>query len=232
MSTQAKALPDNIDTLAQRDDFKQVNADETMKTLKSKLDDADVAHASDDDKAALVWRWMDYQGVDFSTEEDSTDAEVEDAPEVADTNIKPVGEEDSQQSDAVADDTETQGADIESKSEDEPKQIDEQPTVADVDDTSAEDKNAAKGINTWPFFSRRPFLQRLVGEFNTPKRVTEQISVTNTGPYAVFEPASCTTIASNETVIIKPSATASMTQITANIRQIISLRGDVLKIEA
>ncbi|WP_199506837.1 MULTISPECIES: hypothetical protein [unclassified Psychrobacter] len=231
MSTQAKALPDNLDALAQREDFKKVNADETIKTLKAKLDDAGALYTSTDDKAELVWRWMDYQGVDFSTEEANTDTEAKDASEANDTDIEPVSEEDSQQSDIVAGDTETQEAAIESESKEAPKQTDDQPRATAAGDTSTKDESAATGINTWPFFSRRPFLPRLAGEFSTSKRVTAQISVTNTGAYAVFEPASNTMIESGETVTIKPTATASMKQITDNIHQISSLRGDVLKIE-
>lgn len=231
MSTQAKALPENLDELAQREDFKKVNADETIKTLKAKLDDADVEYTSIDDKAELVWRWMDYQGVDFSAEEDNTDAKAKSEPDATDTNVESSDETNSQQSDVVADGTETQNDDIEPEGEGELKQLEEQSTVAGASDTSAKDESSVTGINTWPFFSRRPFSQRLAGEQNTPKRVTEQISVTNTGAYAVFEPASDTMIKPNETVIIKLSVTASMTQIIANIRQINSLRGEVLKIE-
>lgn len=105
MSTQEKALPDNLDALAQRDDFKKVNSDETIKTLKTKLDDADVAYTSTDDKAELVWRWMEYQGIDFIAEENNTEA--------VNTNTEPS-------------DVEVQNADIESEDEGELKQTDEQ----------------------------------------------------------------------------------------------------------
>ena len=181
MSTQAKALPDNLDALYQREDFKKVNADETIKTLKTKLDDADVAYTSADDKAELVWRWMAYQGVDFSVE-------TEAAPEAKDV-------------------------DTESKTNDRIKRRNQ--------------KMVERRQQSAPYFQNQSRIDRGI----ITASADEQILVTNTGQYDVFEPASRTVIKSGKTVTIKPMITASIKQITANIRQINSLRGDVLKIK-
>ena len=225
MSTQAKALPDNLDALAQRDDFKQVNADETIKTLKTKLDDAGVVYTSTDDKAELVWRWMDYQGVDFSVEEDNTDAAAS-APETTDTETSDESQPASadQKSDTVADGdgSATEVKDDTSSPEDTSKAQDE-----DIDQQTDRLEKRRQAEH------RRQ--KRIMGLDHIDRgaitaSADEQILVTNTGRHDVFEPASQTMIKAGDKVTIKPTITASMKQITANIRQINSLRGDVLKI--
>ena len=73
MSTQ-KQLPDNLKQLEQKPRFKQVYKQHTVDQLEEKLIEAEVEYGSDENKAALVWRFMDAKGMDFDNQDNDQPA--------------------------------------------------------------------------------------------------------------------------------------------------------------
>ena len=73
MSTQ-KQLPDNLKQLEQKPRFKQVYKQHTVEQLEEKLIEAEVEYGSDENKAALVWRFMDAKGMDFDNQDNDQPA--------------------------------------------------------------------------------------------------------------------------------------------------------------
>jgi|GEM_PF-2875568 len=66
--TKAKAIPSNLSEIELQDDFKAIDKANTVKQLEAKLRDAGVTYLSSDNKAMLVWRYLD------ATSQTTTDA--------------------------------------------------------------------------------------------------------------------------------------------------------------
>ncbi|WP_230657811.1 hypothetical protein [Psychrobacter sp. I-STPA10] len=66
INKQAKDLPTNLKELAQTDSFKHIEDKYTADMLKTKMDNDGIEYLSGDRKDALVWRWMDANGMEFT----------------------------------------------------------------------------------------------------------------------------------------------------------------------
>lgn len=96
MTTQ-KPLPKDLKQLEQKTRFKQFYKQHTVEQLEEKLIEADVEYGNDENKAALVWRFMDAKGLDFDDAANDKAVEVDspmgDAQPVYDEPITPTVEE-------------------------------------------------------------------------------------------------------------------------------------------
>ncbi len=57
--TKAKPIPSNLSEIELQDDFEAIDKVNTVKQLEAKLRDVGVAYLSSDNKAMLVWRYLD-----------------------------------------------------------------------------------------------------------------------------------------------------------------------------
>ena len=78
MSTQ-KPLPKDLKQLEQKPRFKQFYKQHTSEQLEEKLIEAEIEYGSDENKAALVWRYMDAKGMDFDNQANDKPAQAEPA---------------------------------------------------------------------------------------------------------------------------------------------------------
>lgn len=86
-----KALPSNLKEIEKKSRFSQVYKNHTVDDLESMLVDIEVDYRSDDNKAALVWRYMDAQGMDF---DDAANDRAPEAQNTSNTNDKANSNED------------------------------------------------------------------------------------------------------------------------------------------
>lgn len=77
--TDIKQLPENLKELEQKAAFKSVYKKHTVEQLQELLIEAGTDYLSDDNKAALVWRYMDAKGMDFDNQANDKPAQAEPA---------------------------------------------------------------------------------------------------------------------------------------------------------
>lgn len=80
MTKDVKDLPENLDELAKTASFKQIKSANTAEELETKLNESGVEYLTSDLKDALVWRFMDAKGLEFTDIVDgTTDEPTEDS---------------------------------------------------------------------------------------------------------------------------------------------------------
>lgn len=77
--TDIKQLPENLKELEQNAAFKSVYKKHTVEQLQELLIEAETDYLSDDNKAALTWRYMDAKGMDFDNQANDKPAQAEPA---------------------------------------------------------------------------------------------------------------------------------------------------------
>lgn len=75
--TDIKQLPENLKELEQKPRFKQFYKQHTVDQLEEKLIEAEIEYGSEENKAALTWRYMDAKGMDFDNQANDKPAQAE-----------------------------------------------------------------------------------------------------------------------------------------------------------
>lgn len=237
MSTQ-KQLPDNLKELEQKPRFKQVYKQNTIELLEEKLIEANVEYGSDENKAALVWRFMDAKGMDFDNQDNDQPARHDEPAEEAtnnadnDVSTEQTPQDDDSKAGDNTDDSEQPSAGTEQAAA---------PTVNDesVDDAAkGSDDNAEATPSVSPNDNSAPTGNSSAEKQPAPaadkqddKPAAEYVEVTNTGAYNFYETATGTMIKAKKTAKVYVTTTISKAQILRNIEQYNHTRGNKLYVK-
>lgn len=232
MSTQ-KQLPDNLKQLEQKPRFKQVYKQHTVEQLEEKLIEAEVEYGSDENKAALVWRFMDAKGMDFDNQDNDQPAEqpqdeknatndvpAEQTPQADDSKTGDNADDSEQPSESTnqaGDAANDKPVDDAATGSDD--HADAPPTVS-ANDNSAPTGNGSKKEQPAPAAGKR-------GD----KPAAQYVEVTNNGAYNFYETATGTMIKARQTAKVYTTATIDKAQILRNIEQYNHTRGNKLHVK-
>lgn len=236
MSTQ-KQLPDNLKQLEQKPRFKQVYKQHTVEQLEEKLIEAEVEYGSDENKAALVWRFMDAKGMDFDNQDNDQPAEqpqdeknatndvpAEQTPQADDSKTgdnADDSEQPSESTDQAGDAANDKPVgDAATGSDD---HADAKPPVS-ANDNSAPTGNGSKKEQPAPAAGKR-------GDKQDDKPAAQYVEVTNNGAYNFYETATGTMIKARQTAKVYTTATIDKAQILRNIEQYNHTRGNKLHVK-
>lgn len=251
MSTQ-KPLPKDLKQLEQKPRFKQFYKQHTSEQLEEKLIEAEIEYGSDENKAALVWRYMDAKGMDFDnqandkpaqaepattkTEEIKDDAEnTPQAPKVDAGNDGNGNDGQERSTDAT---TTSAPANDEVK-DDQPASTQTQETTGDEQietsiptegnslptiDSGSEEQPSASGESTTKQPDNKPAVPVKVEDNR------EFIEVTNNGAYSFYETATGTMLPARQATKIYTTATIDKAHILRNIEQYNQTRGKKLHV--
>ena len=242
MSTQ-KQLPDNLKQLEQKPRFKQVYKQHTVEQLEEKLIEAEVEYGSDENKAALVWRFMDAKGMDFDNQDNDQPArhdEPAEQPQDEKNATNDVPEEQTPQADDSktgdnADDSEQPSESIDQAGDAaNDKPVDDAATGSDdhadapplvsANDNSAPTGNGSKEEQPAPAAGKQDGKQ-------DDKPAAQYVEVTNNGAYNFYETATGTMIKARQTAKVYTTATIDKAQILRNIEQYNHTRGNKLHVK-
>lgn len=236
MSTQ-KQLPDNLKQLEQKPRFKQVYKQHTVEQLEEKLIEAEVEYGSDENKAALVWRFMDAKGMDFDNQDNDQPAEQPQDEKNA-TNDAPAEQtpqaDDSKTGDNADDSEQPSESTDQAGDAANDKPVDDAATGSDDHaDTpppvSANDNSAPTGNG-----SKKEQPARAAGKQDDKqddKPAAQYVEVTNNGAYNFYETATGTMIKARQTAKVYTTATIDKAQILRNIEQYNHTRGNKLHVK-
>ena len=238
MSTQ-KQLPDNLKQLEQKPRFKQVYKQHTVEQLEEKLIEAEVEYGSDENKAALVWRFMDAKGMDFDNQDYGQPARHDEPAEQPQDEKNATNDVPAEQT-PQADDSKTgdNADDSEQPSEStdqagdaaNDKPVDDAATGSDdhadapppvsANDNSAPTGNDSKEEQPAPAAGKQD-----------DKPAAQYVEVTNNGAYNFYETATGTMIKARQTAKVYTTATIDKAQILRNIEQYNHTRGNKLHVK-
>lgn len=238
MSTQ-KQLPDNLKQLEQKPRFKQVYKQHTVEQLEEKLIEAEVEYGSDENKAALVWRFMDAKGMDFDNQDNDQPARHDEPAEQPQDEKNATNDVPAEQT-PQADDSKTgdNADDSEQPSEStdqagdaaNDKPVDDAATGSDdhadakppvsANDNSAPTGNGSKKEQPAPAADKQD-----------DKPAAQYVEVTNNGAYNFYETATGTMIKARQTAKVYTTATIDKAQILRNIEQYNHTRGNKLHVK-
>ena len=238
MSTQ-KQLPDNLKQLEQKPRFKQVYKQHTVEQLEEKLIEAEVEYGSDENKAALVWRFMDAKGMDFDNQDNDQPARHDEPAEQSQDEKNATNDVPAEQT-PQADDSKTgdNADDSEQPSEStdqagdaaNDKPVDDAATGSDdhadapppvsANDNSAPTGNDSKEEQPAPAAGKQD-----------DKPAAQYVEVTNNGAYNFYETATGTMIKARQTAKVYTTATIDKAQILRNIEQYNHTRGNKLHVK-
>ena len=238
MSTQ-KQLPDNLKQLEQKPRFKQVYKQHTVEQLEEKLIEAEVEYGSDENKAALVWRFMDAKGMDFDNQDNGQPARHDEPAEQPQDEKNATNDVPAEQT-PQADDSKT--GDNADDSEQPSESIDQAGDAANdkpVDDAatgsddhadtpppvSANDNSAPTGNG-----SKEEQPAAAAGK-QDDQPAAQYVEVTNNGAYNFYETATGTMIKARQTAKVYTTATIDKAQILRNIEQYNHTRGNKLHVK-
>lgn len=257
--TDIKQLPENLKELEQKAAFKSVYKKHTVEQLQELLIEAGTDYLSDDNKAALVWRYMDAKGMDFDNQANDKPAQAEpatttteeikddagNAQETPKTDVSNDGNgNDGQERSTDATTTAPTTADVK---DDQPASTQTQETTdhAQTDTPVSTDDNSLSTIDSGseeqPSASGDPASeapsndQGLVTEPPTtdapaPEAEREFVEVTNNGAYNFYETATGTMVTARQATKIYTTATIDKAHILRNINQYNQTRGNLLQI--
>lgn len=242
MSTQ-KQLPDNLKQLEQKPRFKQVYKQHTVEQLEEKLIEAEVEYGSDENKAALVWRFMDAKGMDFDNQDNdqparhdepaeqpqdekntTNDVPEEQTPQAADSKTgdnADDSEQPSESTDQAGDAANDKPVDDAATGSDD--HADAKPPVS-ANDNSAPTGNGSKKEQSAPAADKQDDKQ-------DDKPAAQYVEVTNNGAYNFYETATGTMIKARQTAKVYTTATIDKAQILRNIEQYNHTRGNKLHVK-
>ena len=242
MSTQ-KQLPDNLKQLEQKPRFKQVYKQHTVEQLEEKLIEAEVEYGSDENKAALVWRFMDAKGMDFDNQDNDQPARHDEPAEQPqdeknannDVPAQQTPQADDSKTGDNADDSEQPSESIDQAGDaanDKPvddaatgsnDHADAPPPVS-ANDNSAPTGNGSKEEQPAPAAGKQDDKQ-------DDKPAAQYVEVTNNGAYNFYETATGTMIKARQTAKVYTTATIDKAQILRNIEQYNHTRGNKLHVK-
>ena len=247
MSTQ-KPLPKDLKQLEQKPRFKQFYKQHTIEQLEEKLIEAEIEYGSDENKAALVWRYMDAKGMDFDnqandkpaqaepattkTEEIKDDAENTPQAPKADTGNDGSGNDGQERSTDAS--TTSAHANDEVKG-DQPASTQTQ-EAADHEQTDAPvstTDNSLPTINSGSEEQPNASGENTTNKPDKPVEVKDNrefIEVTNNGAYNFYETATGTLVLARKSTKIYTTATIDKAHILRNLSQYNQTRGNLLKI--
>lgn len=241
MSTQ-KQLPDNLKQLEQKPRFKQVYKQHTVEQLEEKLIEAEVEYGSDENKAALVWRFMDAKGMDFDNQDNDQPARHDEPAEQPQGEKNATNDVPAEQT-PQADDSKTGNDNADSE---QPSAGTEQAAVPSVNDDSVVSQSTKENtdhVEAKPQVSTNGDSaltgdgskeeQPAAADQNQPaaQPAAAFIEVTNTGAYNFYETATGTMIKAKATAKIYTTATIDKAQILRNIEQYNHTRGNKLHVK-
>ncbi|WP_289115190.1 hypothetical protein [uncultured Psychrobacter sp.] len=242
MSTQ-KQLPDNLKQLEQKPRFKQVYKQHTVEQLEEKLIEAEVEYGSDENKAALVWRFMDAKGMDFDNQDNDQPARHDEPAEQPQDEKNATNDVPAEQT-PQADDSKTgDNADDSEQPSESTDQAGDAANDKPVDDaaTGSDDHADAKppvsaNDNSAPTGNGRKKEQpaRAAGKQDDKqddKPAAQYVEVTNNGAYNFYETATGTMIKARQTAKVYTTATIDKAQILRNIEQYNHTRGNKLHVK-
>lgn len=242
MSTQ-KQLPDNLKQLEQKPRFKQVYKQHTVDQLEEKLIEADIEYGSDENKAALVWRFMDAKGMDFDNQDNDQPARHDEPAEQPQGEKNATNDVPAEQT-PQADDSKTgDNADDSEQPSESTDQAGDAANDKPVDDaaTGSDDHADAKppvsaNDNSAPTGNGRKKEQsaRAAGKQDDKqddKPAAQYVEVTNNGAYNFYETATGTMIKARQTAKVYTTATIDKAQILRNIEQYNHTRGNKLHVK-
>ena len=242
MSTQ-KQLPDNLKQLEQKPRFKQVYKQHTVEQLEEKLIEAEVEYGSDENKVALVWRFMDAKGMDFDNQDNDQPARHDEPAEQPQDEKNATNDVPAEQT-PQADDSKTgdNADDSEQPSEStdqagdaaNDKPVDDAATGSNdhadatppvsANDNSAPTGNDSKEEQPAPAAGKQDDKQ-------DDKPAAQYVEVTNNGAYNFYETATGTMIKARQTAKVYTTATIDKAQILRNIEQYNHTRGNKLHVK-
>ena len=242
MSTQ-KQLPDNLKQLEQKPRFKQVYKQHTVEQLEEKLIEAEVEYGSDENKAALVWRFMDAKGMDFDNQDNdqparhdepaeqpqdeknaTNDVPAEQTPQADDSKTgdnADDSEQPSESTDQAGDAANDKPVDDAATGSDDHADA---PTPVSANDNSAPTGNGSKEEQPAPAAGKQDGKQ-------DDKPAAQYVEVTNNGAYNFYETATGTMIKARQTAKVYTTATIDKAQILRNIEQYNHTRGNKLHVK-
>ena len=238
MSTQ-KQLPDNLKQLEQKPRFKQVYKQHTVEQLEEKLIEAEVEYGSDENKAALVWRFMDAKGMDFDNQDNDQPARHDEPAEQPQDEKNATNDVPAEQT-PQADDSKTgDNADDSEQPSESTDQAGDAANDKPVDDAatgsddhadapppvSANDNSAPTGNG-----SKEEQPAAAAGK-QDDKPAAQYVEVTNNGAYDFYETATGTMIKARQTAKVYTTATIDKAQILRNIEQYNHTRGNKLHVK-
>lgn len=247
MSTQ-KPLPKDLKQLEQKPRFKQFYKQHTIEQLEEKLIEAEIEYGSDENKAALVWRYMDAKGMDFDNQANDKPAQAEPAipkteeikdnaentPQApkADTGNDGSGNDGQERSTDAS--TTSAPANDEVKG-DQPASTQTQ-EAADHEQTDAPvstTDNSLPTINSGSEEQPSASGENTTNKPDKPVEVKDNrefIEVTNNGAYNFYETATGTMVLARKSTKIYTTATIDKAHILRNLSQYNQTRGNLLKI--
>lgn len=246
MST-PKPLPSNLKQLEQQTKFKQFYKQHTAEQLEEKLIEAGIEYGQDENKAALTWRVMDANGVNFEpqTQTEKNDHANDDAND--DVPTAPTPKADDSKTGDNADDSEQPSAgnepagaptvDDKSVNQESGDHVETNPSVStngdsvsasnggtkeqpNADDTKADTKAKAQAQAQ----ANKPAPQKPV------KAEREHVEITNNGTFSFFETATGTLVRAKETVKVYTTPTIDKARIMRNVDQYNYTRGNKLSV--
>lgn len=224
--TTLKQLPENLKEIEQKTRFKQVYKQHTMDQLEDKLTEAEVEYHSDDNKAALVWRYMDHNGMDFDDAANDTTKDSEAQPE-------PTDEAPAVENEAQPEPVEQTEAPTEEQAPTEPT---EAPTEPAKEQAPVEQGGSTASRHRYDRYNQGSTNratdsadQAATTEQAAPE--AEHVEVFNTGSYNFYETATGTMVYAKKSTKIYVTARVSAAQILRNIKQHNSNRGNHLHVQ-
>lgn len=213
MSTQ-KPLPKNLKQLEQKPRFKQLYKQHTVEQLEEKLIEAEIEYGSDENKAALVWRYMDAKGMSFDDVAINGQDDAQKAPtEPNDDQKEVINDQPPAPTNDETTDHEQAKAPVSTND-------DSLPTI----DGSGEKQSGTSGDNTTKQPDNKPAAPVAVNDDR------ECIEVTNNGAYNFYETATGTMVKARQATKIYTTATIDKAHILRNINQYNQTRGNLLQI--
>lgn len=227
MSTQ-KQLPDNLKQLEQKPRFKQVYKQHTVDQLEEKLIEAGIEYGSDENKAALVWRFMDAKGMDFDNQDNDQpahhDEPAEQTPQADDSKTGDNADDSEQPNESTKQAIDTANDkpvdDAATGSDD---NADATPPVS-ANDNSAPTGNGGTEEQPAPAAGKQDDKQ-------DDKPAAQYVEVTNNGAYNFYETATGTMVKARQTTKVYTTATIDKAQILRNIEQYNHTRGNKLHVK-
>lgn len=245
MST-PKPLPSNLKQLEQQTKFKQFYKQHTAEQLEEKLIEAGIEYGQDENKAALTWRVMDANGVNFEPQpqaekNDHANDDVPTAPTPkADDSKTGNNADDSEQPSAGNEPAGTPTVDDKSVNQESGDHVETNPSVsANGDSVSASNGGTKEQPNTAgkpDDHTKADTKAKAQAPANKPapqkpvKAEREHVEVTNNGTFSFFETATGTLVRAKETVKIYTTPTIDKARIMRNVDQYNYTRGNKLSV--
>lgn len=258
--TDIKQLPENLKELEQNATFKSVYKKHTVEQLQELLIEAETDYLSDDNKAALTWRYMDAKGMDFDNQANDKPAQAEpttptteeikddagSTQETPKTDVANDGNGNDGQERSATTTTTTAPTNDEVK-DDQPAstQTQEATDHAQTDtpvstngnslptiDSGSEERSSASGDPASEAPSNDQGLVTEPPAVDTPVTEAERefVEVTNNGAYNFYETATGTMVKARQATKIYTTATIDKAHILRNIDQYNQTRGKTLNV--